>query len=67
MSSSAGKEKRLGESRLCGLSVTGEDTLGMSTGEGQMDTETRVRFHGLCKRGEAGGGWVGLWDKEVTT
>jgi hypothetical protein len=79
MSSSAGKEKRLGESRLCGLSVTGEDALGMSTGEGQMDTETRVRFHGrmdtetrvrfhgLCKRGEAGGGWVGLWDKEVTT
>ena len=50
--------------------MTGEDALGMSTGEGQMDmetrvhfhgridTETRVRFHGLCKRGEAGGGWV---------
>ena len=38
--------------------MTDEDALGMSTGEGRMDTETRVRFHGLCKRGEAGGGWV---------
>jgi hypothetical protein len=58
-SSSAGKEKRLGESRLCGISVTDEDALGMSTGEGRMDTETRVRFHGLCKRGEASGGCGG--------
>jgi len=70
-SSSAGKEKRLGESRLCGVSVADEDALGMLTGEGRMDTETRVRFHGrmdtetrvrfhgLCKRGEASGGCGG--------
>ena len=39
--------------------LTDEDALGMSTGEGRMDTETRVRFHGLCKRGEASGGCGG--------
>ena len=51
--------------------MTDEDALGMSTGEGRMDTEirvrfhsrmdteTRVHFHGLCKRGEAGGGCGG--------
>ncbi len=35
-SSSAGKEKRLGESRWCGVSGTGEDALGMASARMMM-------------------------------
>ena len=62
-SSSAGKEKRLGESRLCGVSGTGEDASGMSTGEdtsvgGGTRKPVSVSKVGW-KRGGSGGGCGG--------
>ena len=70
-SSSAGKEKRLGESRLCGVSGTGEDASGMSVSTvgwtwkpvsvstvGWTRKPVSVSTVG-CKRGEAGGGCGG--------
>ena len=62
-SSSAGKEKHLGESRLCSVSGTGEDASGMSTGEdtsvgGGTRKPVSVSKVGW-KRGGSGGGCGG--------
>ena len=57
-SSSAGKEKRLGESRLCGISWTGEDASGMSTGEDASVVRWTRKFVSGWTRKFVSGGWT---------